>query len=101
MLSGDNQQVLERPETAYRLAFILNLLGGQDDAWKEVVAVEAAVDTRVGAGVGDIQGDVKRYGLAEPFQCQLTAHPRHRLQIWSRRRGNQRHEVIDSRMLPR
>ena len=49
VLTGDNEQVLERAEAAYGLALVFDLLRLEDHALESIVAVKAAIDTRVGA----------------------------------------------------
>ena len=93
ILAGNNQQILERPERLYGLAFLLDFLGRENHAVELVVAVEAAVNAGVRAGIGDVERDENRDGLSEALLGDFAAPARHLLEIWSCRGRNERHEV--------
>ncbi len=67
MFARYEQDVLEGSQLLDGLVLILYLLGGKDGACHGVLAVETAIDARVGAGIGNIEGDEHRHGLAESF----------------------------------
>ena len=94
VLAGDEQQIFEWTEFADGLAFFFNLLRRQYDAVEFVVAVEAAVYARVGAGIRDVHRDVHRNCFSEAFLCVMTAQRGHLLQIGDGSRRHESHEII-------
>ena len=79
ILACYQQDVLERCQLLYCLILVLNLFGCQDGACHRVFAMKAAVHTRVGTRVGDIQRDKHRHGAPETLLGVFTRESGHLL----------------------
>ena len=93
------QQILKRAHGLDGLALLLDLRRGEHHAGKLVVAVETAVDTRVGARIGDVHRYEDAHRLAEAALGDGLAAARHLLEIGSAGRRDERHEVTVVEML--
>ena len=94
VLARHQEEVLEGGEALDGPVFLLHLFGREDGAGHGVADVEAAVDTRVGAGVGEVERDEHRHGAPEPLAGVLAAQPGHLLQIGRGGGGDESHEVV-------
>ena len=96
VFTGNNQQVLERPEFLVGLTPVFDFVGFEHHALEFVVTVEAAIYAGVGARVGDIHGYVHRNRLAETFESEGLALGSHLFEERSCRRRYEGHEALDA-----
>ena len=81
VLAGNEEDILERSQLLDSLILVLYLLWCKDGACHRVLHMKSAVDTRVGARVGDIQRYEHRHCLAESFLCIFARQSCHLLKI--------------------
>ena len=99
VLARHDEQVFKRGQLLDGLVFVLDFLLRQDGAAHRVADVEAAIDARVGAGIGDIQRDEHGHRLAEALLCVLPAQAGHGLQVRLGRGRHHGHKVLHVAML--
>ena len=98
IFARDEQDVFKGGQLLDGTVFVLYLFGGEDGACHGVLAMETAIDARVGTGVGDIEGDKHRHSAAETLLCIFTRQAGHLFQVWLGSRREQGHKVIDVTM---
>ena len=98
VLACDEEDVFKGCQLFDGTVFVLYLLRGEDSARHGVLAVETAIDARVGARVGDIERDEHRHGASETLLGVFARESGHLLQVWLGSGREQGHEVVDVAM---